>query len=99
MEAGLAKAPIPQNPSIKDWLINFGMMAILFGLSYFPFEGTDATRNYKPTSIANAILYDSPTTYTFWVIMGCLIIYLSSAMFYIIKTEYHLTFNKGNRHD
>jgi len=89
----LMKPPIPQNPAAKDWFVNFAMMAFLLVMAYFPFQGTNAARLYKPTSITNAILFDSPTTCVFWIAAGCWLIYTTFVMFYVIKTEYHLTFN------
>lgn len=94
--------PIIKNPpSIKTWLSNLGMPLLILGLSYFPFLGSDGTRNYVPSGLSRSIglYFDSPTTCTFFIVQGSVIVYLAVIMFYIIKTEYHLTFNKGNRHD
>lgn len=96
---GVTINPIPQHPTMKDWFINFGFTAFLLCINYFPFQGSDGSRNYKPTGIANVIFFDSPTTCAFWIMAGCFVIYCFAIMFYAIKIEYHLTFNKGDRHD
>lgn len=94
VEASLAKVPIPRNLSIHDWLISVTMVVFLLWWAYFPFQGSNVARFYKATSVFNAILFDSPTTAAFWIAAGCWLIYMSAALFCIINTEYHLTFNK-----
>jgi hypothetical protein len=81
--------PIINKPSIKSWMLNFLLVAMILCLAYFPFQGSNATKPYIATGFySRALGSDSYGTSMFWLLGGWVGLYLGVIMFYIIHTEF-----------
>lgn len=89
--------PIIKVPSFRNWMLNLFVVLLVLVLGYFPFSGSDVTKVQKLSSFPfSGMVLDNYTTSIFWMLAAWLILTLGMTSFYVIKTEFKLTFKKDN---